>query len=71
MNTIDKILVILVSFFLLFVAAVLYVFVKTGGCEPTMLVTATAGAVITEIIILFRIKAGKKRTNYKDGDNNG
>lgn len=66
MNTIDKILIILGLFFVGFCAAVFWVFLETGGQEPTALVTATAGAVIAEIIILFRIKAGKRRS--PDGD---
>lgn len=65
MNTMDKVLAVLGSFFVLFVAAVLWVFIETGGQEPTVLVGATASALITEIIILFRIKAGKKRQQYR------
>lgn len=66
MKTIDKILIILGLFFVGFCAAVFWVFLETGGQEPTALVTATAGAVIAEIIILFRIKAGKQRQKYNE-----
>ncbi len=66
MNTIDKILALLGTFFLCFVAAILFVFVRTGGQEPTVLVGATAGAVVAEIVILFRIKAGKQRLEYQN-----
>ena len=66
MNTTDKILIILGTFFVLFVAAVLWVFVREGA-EPTVLVGATAGALVTEILILFRIKAGKQRMEQEAG----
>ena len=67
MNTTDKILIILGTFFVLFVAAVLWVFVRVGA-EPTVLVGATAGALIAEILILFRIKTGKQRQDEAGRD---
>lgn len=66
MNTIDKILLILFSFLLVFCAAVFWCFIRTGGQEPTALIGAVAVGLMTEIIILFRIKAGKKREDYSD-----
>lgn len=44
-------------------------FVKTGGQEPVTLVAGVVGALVAEIIILFRIKAGKKREDYRNKDN--
>lgn len=61
MNKIDKILIMLGIFLVLFVAAILAVFVLTEGNEPTALVTVVGGALIAEVLALCKIKAGKQR----------
>lgn len=66
MNKIDRMLACLGIFMLLFVPAVLVVFVITGGNEPTMLVGGITAAVVAEILALCRIKTGKQRQEYKD-----
>lgn len=65
MNKIDRYLLIMGIFLVLFIAAVFYVFLKVGS-EPTVLVAGVVGAVIAEIIVLMRIKIGKPRQNYRD-----
>lgn len=67
MNTIDRILLILGLFFLAFVVAVLWIFVKTG-LEPTVLVGAVAAAVIGEIVALLSIKIGKQKQEVQQND---
>lgn len=67
MNKIDKILIILAVFMVLFIAAVLVIFWHTGA-EPTVLVGGVATAVVTEILALCRIKTGRKE---KDDEQSG
>lgn len=70
MKTLDKVLLILGVFFLLFVAADFYVFLKTNGGEPTMLVGGVVAVVLGEIIACLRIKMGKIRQSYADKNEN-
>lgn len=67
MNGTDKILLILGTFMLLFVAAVLWLFYKVGS-EPSTLIAVVGGAVIAEIIVLCKLKAGKRRLNMDKTD---
>lgn len=64
-RTLDIVLICLGLFFVCFVAAVFYVFVKTGGSEPSVLVGAVAAVVLGEIIACLRIKMGKIRAEYE------
>ena len=63
-NKIDKILLILGSFMLLFVLACLWLFHEHGS-EPSTLITVIGGAVIAEVIALCAIKIDGERTSRK------
>lgn len=64
-RTLDIVLIVLGVFFVLFVAAVFWAFVKTGGSEPSVLVGAVAAVVLGEIMACLRIKMGKIRAEYQ------
>jgi uncharacterized integral membrane protein len=67
MNGTDKILIILGVFMLCFTAAVLWLFYKTSS-EPTVLITVVGGAIVAELVALFKLKAEKKRKRKKEDE---
>lgn len=68
MKTLDKILLFLAIFFISFVGMTFFVFLRTGGNEPTVLVGGVVAVVLGEIIACLRIKMGKIRQKYHDGE---
>lgn len=64
-RTLDKALVIMTVLFVLFTAAVLWVYHDTGS-EPTELVRWWGLSVLAEIMACVRIKIGKKRDRYHE-----
>lgn len=60
MKTTDKILIILGVFMLLFITAVLWIFVRIGN-EPAVLVGGVTAAVVGEIIALLQIRREKEK----------
>ena len=64
-RTLDKALVIMTVLFVLFTAAVLWVYHDTGS-EPTELVRWWGLSVLAEIMACVRIKIGKPRDKYHE-----
>lgn len=64
-RTLNRALLIMTGLFVLFTAAVLFVYWHTGS-EPTVLVGGWCASVLGEIIACTRIKIGKQRDKYHD-----
>ncbi len=67
LNGTDKILTILSIFMLLFVIAILVIFVITKD-EPSTLITVIGGAVIVEILALAKLKTDKRKQEILEKD---
>ena len=72
-KSLDIALLIMVAFFIPFVAATFYVFVKVGS-EPTVLVGGVTASVLAEIFACMWIKINKgkdKRNGRNESEDSG
>ena len=69
-KSLDIALLIMVAFFVLFVAATFYVFVRVGS-EPTVLVGGVTAAVLAEIFACMWIKIDKGKSKRKEQQDDG
>lgn len=65
MNYTKKIVAVVIILAVLFTVAVLWVFVKTGGSEPTVLVASVFAFLTSELWNLARIKINGGGNDYE------